>query len=113
MFKFAPLLILFAALSVQAGKLDKRLPSILGLVRHGCEVTGPISMLDRDSAITRYQDVWRVTFWASHKGLFDKKVTKDWQLLYAYRKTRLRGLMDCEKFMVRVKKAILKAKERK
>jgi len=111
MYKIALLLILLTAISLRAEKLDKKLPSLLNLVRHGCAVSGPISMLDRSSPVVRYRDFWRVTFWAEHKGQFDKKVTKDWQLLYAYRKTRLKGLMDCEKFMVRLKKAILKEKK--
>ena len=96
--------------SANGEKLDKKLPSLLNLVKHGCAVNGPISMFDRNSEVPRYYDVWRVTFWAEHKGQFDKKATKDWQLLYAYRKTRLKALMDCEKFMERCRKAILKAK---
>lgn len=108
----AALLLLFPP-GIRSEKLNKKLPSLTGLVRHGCAVSGPISMLDRNSEAPRYRDVWRVTLWAAHKGQFDKKATKDWQLLYAYRKTRLQGLMDCEKFMVRLKKAVIKAKERK
>lgn len=106
-------LIVFVVLFAGAEKLNKKLPSLVGLVAHGCIINGPISMLDRNDERTRYHDVWRVVFWATHKGRFDKKATKDWQLLYAYRKKRLQALMDCEAFMKRCRKAILKAKERK
>jgi hypothetical protein len=32
-------------------------------------------------------------------------VKKDWKLFYGYRKSRKKGLADCEKFMERVDRA--------
>ncbi len=38
-------------------------------------------------------------------NIFAKKARKDWKLLYSFRKKRIKGLTDCDKFMDRVRKA--------
>ena len=88
-----------------AGGLDEKLPSLDGLVRYGCSVQGPITQIDHSDPRGKRRSVWSVTFWAEHISLFGKKVRKDWKLLYSFRKKRIKGLTDCDKFMDRVRKA--------
>ncbi len=87
------------------GGLDKKLPSLDGLVRYGCAVEGPILQVDHRDPAGRVRPVWSVTFWAEHKSVFAAKPSKDWKLLYAYRKKRSKSLSDCDRFMERVKEA--------
>ena len=89
-----------------AGGLDEKLPSLDGLVRYGCSVQGPITQIDHSDPRGKAKSVWSVTFWAEHISLFGKKVRKDWKLLYSFRKKRIKGLTDCDKFMERVSKAM-------
>jgi hypothetical protein len=88
-----------------AGGLDEKLPTLDGLVRYGCSVQGPITQVDHADPSGKARSVWSVTFWAEHISLFGKKVRKDWKLLYSFRKKRIKGLTDCDKFMERVSKA--------
>jgi hypothetical protein len=88
-----------------AGGLDDKLPTLDGLVRYGCSVQGPIQQLDHGDPSGKTKSVWSVTFWAEHMSLFGKKARKDWKLLYSFRKKRIKGLTDCDKFMERVRKA--------
>ena len=87
------------------GGLDKQLPSLDGLVRYGCAVKGPILQVDHRDPAGRMRPVWSVTFWAEHKSLFAAKPSKDWKLLYAFRKKRSKSLSDCDRFMERIRKA--------
>ncbi len=64
------------------GGLDKKLPSLEGLVRYGCAVKGPILQVDHRDPAGRVRPVWSVTFWAEHKSL-----------------------SDCDRFMERIRKA--------
>ena len=88
-----------------AGGLDDKLPALDGLVRYGCVVRGPIQQIDYDDPSGKARSVWSVTFWAEHISAFGKKARKDWKLLYSFRKKRIKGLTDCDKFMERVSKA--------
>ena len=88
-----------------AGGLDDKLPALDGLVRYGCSVQGPILQIDHADPSGRTKSVWSVTFWAEHMNIFAKKARKDWKLLYSFRKKRIKGLTDCDKFMDRVRKA--------
>ncbi len=88
-----------------AGGLDDKLPPLDGLVRYGCSVQGPIQQIDHGDPSGKARPVWSVTFWAEHMSAFGKKVRKDWKLLYSFRKKRIQGLTDCDKFMERVRKA--------
>jgi hypothetical protein len=104
----AALLLSYFAAGTQtasAGGLDDKLPTLVGLVRYGCSVQGPIQQLDHGDPSGRTRPVWSVTFWAEHISAFGKKVRKDWKLLYSFRKKRSKGLTDCDKFMDRVSKA--------
>ena len=91
--------------TASAGGLDDKLPALDGLVRYGCSVRGPISQIDHGDPSGKVRSVWSVTFWAEHISLFGKKARKDWKLLYSFRKKRIKGLTDCDKFMERVSKA--------
>jgi hypothetical protein len=91
--------------TASAGGLDDKLPALDGLARYGCVVKGPILQVDHADPSGRTRTVWSVTFWAEHISLFGKKVRKDWKLLYSFRKKRIKGLTDCDKFMERVSKA--------
>lgn len=73
-------------------------------------MSGPVAMLNRNSPSGELHNVWQVTFWAEHKSPFDKKPRRDWRLIYAYRVKRKKGLNDCNKFMDRVTRAIIKSK---
>ena len=88
-----------------AGGLDDKLPALDGLVRYGCSVQGPIQQIDHGDPSGKARSVWSVTFWAEHISAFGKKARKDWKLLYSFRKKRIKGLTDCDKFMDRVGKA--------
>ncbi len=88
-----------------AGGLDDKLPALDGLVRYGCSVQGPILQVDHADPSGKARSVWSVTFWAEHISPFGKKARKDWKLLYSFRKKRIKGLTDCDKFMERVSKA--------
>ncbi len=88
-----------------AGGLDDKLPALDGLVRYGCSVQGPIQQIDHADPSGKARSVWSVTFWAEHISAFGKKARKDWKLLYSFRKKRIKGLTDCDKFMARVSKA--------
>ena len=88
-----------------AGGLDDKLPALDGLVRYGCSVQGPIQQINHADPSGKARSVWSVTFWAEHISAFGKKARKDWKLLYSFRKKRIEGLMDCDKFMERVSKA--------
>ncbi len=94
-----------ATQTASAGGLDDKLPDLDGLVRYGCSVQGPIQQIDHGDPSGKARSVWSVTFWAEHKSLFGKKVRKDWKLCYSFRKKRIKGLTDCDKFMERVRKA--------
>jgi len=87
------------------GNLDKKLPALEGLVRWNCTVKGPILQLDHNHPSGRTREVWTVDFTAEHKDLLSGKVKKDWKLFYGYRKSRMKGLVDCDKFMERVERA--------
>ena len=91
--------------TASAGGLDDKLPTLDGLVRYGCAVQGPILQVDHADPRGRTRPVWSVTFWAEHISAFGKKARKDWKLLYSFRKKRIKGLTDCDKFMERVSKA--------
>ncbi len=91
--------------TASAGGLDDKLPALDGLVRYGCSVQGPITQIDHSHPSGKTNSVWSVTFWAEHMSLLGKKVRKDWKLLYSFRKKRIKGLTDCDKFMDRVRKA--------
>ena len=104
----APLLLSYfvaGSQTVSAGGLDDKLPALDGLVRYGCVVQGPIQQIDHGDPSGKARSVWSVTFWAEHISLFGKKARKDWKLLYSFRKKRIKGLTDCDKFMERVSKA--------
>ncbi len=94
-----------ATQTASAGGLDDKLPTLDGLVRYGCSVQGPIQQLDHGDPSGKARSVWSVTFWAEHISAFGKKARKDWKLLYSFRKKRIKGLTDCDKFMERVSKA--------
>lgn len=96
------------ASTAAGGGLDKELPSLDGLVRYGCTVQGPINMLDHSSPQSKWQRVWSVTFWAEHKSTYKAKPVKDWELSYSYRTKRIKALVDCDRFMERVKRATRK-----
>ena len=83
------------------GGLDKKLPPLEGLVRHGCKVRGPIRADVWNDPKGKAQQVWLVTFWAEHKP----PLKTPWRLVCAYRKKRKKALNDCEKFMQRIEKA--------
>ncbi len=91
--------------TASAGGLDDKLPALDGLVRYGCAVKGPILQVDHADPSGKARSVWSVTFWAEHISAFGKKARKDWKLLYSFRKKRIKGLTDCDKFMERVSKA--------
>jgi hypothetical protein len=91
--------------TASAGGLDDKLPALDGLARYGCAVKGPILQVDHADPSGRTRTVWSVTFWAEHISAFGKKARKDWKLLYSFRKKRIKGLTDCDKFMERVSKA--------
>ncbi len=91
--------------TASAGGLDDKLPALDGLVRYGCAVKGPILQVDHADPSGRTRSVWSVTFWAEHGDAFGTKIHKDWKLLYSFRKKRIKGLIDCDKFMERVSKA--------
>ena len=91
--------------TASAGGLDDKLPALDGLVRYGCSVQGPIQQLDHGDPSGKARSVWSVTFWAEHMSLFGKKARRDWKLLYSFRKKRIKGLIDCDNFMERVRKA--------
>ena len=91
--------------TASAGGLDDKLPALDGLVRYGCAVQGPITQIDHSDPSGKTNSVWSVTFWAEHISAFGKKARKDWKLLYSFRKKRIKGLTDCDKFMERVSKA--------
>ncbi len=95
-----------ATQTASAGGLDDKLPALDGLVRYGCAVQGPILQVDHGDPGGRTRPVWSVTFWAEHISAFGKKARKDWKLLYSFRKKRIKGLTDCDKFMERVSKAM-------
>ncbi len=109
---FLAMLVSFS-FSPAAAQLDKKLPALDGLVRYGCAVKGPIQQVDHNDLAGRTRMVWSVTFWAEHKDLLTGKLSKDWKLLYAYRKKRIKGLKDCDKFMDRVVAAWALSKRRK
>ncbi len=92
--------------TASAGGLDDKLPALDGLVRYGCAVKGPILQVDHADPSGKPRSVWSVTFWAEHISAFGKKARKDWKLLYSFRKKRIKGLTDCDKFMERVSKAM-------
>ena len=92
--------------TASAGGLDDKLPALDGLVRYGCAVKGPILQVDHGDPSGKTMSVWSVTFWAEHISLFGKKARKDWKLLYSFRKKRIKGLTDCDKFMERVSEAM-------
>ncbi len=94
-----------ATQTASAGGLDDKLPALDGLVRYGCLVRGPIQQLDHADPSGKARSVWSVTFWAEHISAFGKKARKDWKLLYSFRKKRIKGLIDCDNFMERVRKA--------
>jgi len=87
------------------GDLDKKLPSLEGLVRWNCTVKGPVWQLDHNHPSGRRTKVWTVDFSAEHKDILSGEVKKDWKLFYAFRKSRKKGLDDCDKFMERVDRA--------
>ncbi len=99
------ILVIVLAIPCFGGDLDKKLPPLEGLVRWGCAVKGPILQLDHNDPSGRSVKVWTVDFSAEHKDLMSGKVKKDWKLFYAYRKSRKKGLSDCDKFMERVERA--------
>ena len=104
----AALLLSYFAAGTQiasAGGPNDKLSALEGLVRYGCSVQGPIQQIDHGDPSGRIRTVWSVTFWAEHISLFGKKVRKDSKLLYSFRKKRIKGLTDCDKFMDRVRKA--------
>ncbi len=104
----AALLLSYFAAGTQtasAGGLDDKLPALDGLVRYGCSVQGPIRQINYDDPSGKARSVWSVTFWAEHISAFGKKARKDWKLLYSFRKKRIKGLIDCDNFMERVRKA--------
>lgn len=84
------------------GDLDKKLPSLEDLIRHGCIVSGPVQMSNYNDPLLRLHTVWTVNFWAEH-GTF-KESKRDWKLFYSFRKSRKKALADCDKFMTRVEK---------
>jgi hypothetical protein len=86
------------------GNLDKKFPSLEGLVKWGCAVNGPIWQMDHNHPSGRNTKVWTVDFHASHKDILSGETKKDWKLFYGYRKSRKKGLDDCEKFMQRMEK---------
>ena len=104
---FLALMLFFASIA-KAENLDKKLPALDGLTTYGCSVRGPIRLLDHNDASGREREAWKVTFWAAHKSVFAKKSRKDWKLLYSFRKKRIKGLTDCDKFLDRVKAAKLR-----
>lgn len=106
----ALLFVFFAAggSTATAGGLDDKLPSLDGLVRYGCAIKGPIVQVNYADPRGRQEIVWSVTFWAEHKDAFNRNTHKDWKLLYSFRKKRLHGLTDCDKFLERVRKAAKK-----
>lgn len=73
---------------------DGNLPTLEGLVRVGCVV----DEAQRPEGI-RYV----VLIWAEHRK--GESVERDWSLLYAVRKKRVRALRDCDGWLERVKKA--------
>ena len=87
------------------GNLDKKLPALEGLVRWNCTVRGPAWQTDYAHPTGRKTKVWTVNFAAEHRDLLSGKVEKDWKLFYGYRKSRMKGLVDCDKFMERVERA--------
>jgi hypothetical protein len=90
------------------GNLDKKLPALEGLVGYGCAVKGPIWQIDHNHPSGRNVKVWRVSFSAEHKDIISGKAEKNWKLFYAYRKSRMKGLVDCDRFMGRVARALKK-----
>ncbi len=102
---FLALMLCFASIA-KGENLDKELPALDGLTTYGCYVNGPIRLLDPNDAAGRERDVWKATFWAAHKSVFDKKPRKDWKLLYSFRKKRIKALTDCDKFLDRVRAAV-------
>jgi len=88
--------------------LDKKFPPLEGLVRWGCAVNGPIWQMDYNHPSGRNTKVWTVDFHASHKDILSGETKKDWKLFYGYRKSRMKGLVDCDKFMERVTRAMKK-----
>jgi len=86
------------------GNLGKKFPSVEGLVRHGCSISGPIQMANQKDRLLRLHEVWVITLWAEHGTA--KKSKKDWTLVYSYRNSRKKGYVDCEKFMTRMSKHI-------
>lgn len=104
---FFALALLFAAVAKGEG-LEKKLPGMERLTTYGCVVNGPMLQHDFNNELGRVQEVWRVELWAAHKGLFDKKASKDWSILFAYRKKRKKALADCDEYLDRVKAARLR-----
>ncbi len=100
------ILVIVLAIPCFGGNLDKKLPALEGLVRYGCLVKGPIWQMDHNDPGGRNIKVWRVSFSAEHENIISGKVKKDWKLFYAYRKSRKKGLLDCDKFMERVDRAL-------
>ena len=97
-------LILCPALS--AGNISKKLPDLLNLVRYGCVIEGPVWRTDHNDPQGRQRKVWTLTVWASHRGPFAKKATKDWKLWYSSRSKRAKALDDCDKWMERVSRKV-------
>jgi hypothetical protein len=93
------------AIPCLCGNLDKKLPALEGLVRWNCTVKGPIWQMDHNDPSGKNVKVWMVDFAAEHRDLLSGKVKKDWKLFYGYRKSRKKGLSDCDKFMERVDRA--------
>lgn len=85
--------------------LKKKLPALDGLQSYGCEIKGPITMLDHSRPDNKTKHVWRVTFWAEHKNPYETSVARDWKIVYAYRDNRRKGFDDCDSFFKRMKKA--------
>lgn len=92
------------------GNLDKKFPSLKGLVKWNCVVNGPMWQMDHGDPTGKRTKVWLVEFGASHKDVFSGETKKDWRLVYSYRKSRKKGLDDCERFMQRMDKHIRRTK---
>ena len=72
--------------------LDKKLPPLDGLHSYGCTLQGPLVQTDFNDPTGKERYVFSVVFWAKHKLAGEKKLTKNWKLLYAYRNKRIKGM---------------------
>ncbi len=107
MYKHGAIILLFLALTqfASAGDITKKLPSMLYLARYGCTTGGPVSKTDYKDPMGRAQTVWVVRAYAEHKGLFDKKAVRDWQVWLADSDSLEDGNKVCIKWMKRIRKA--------